>query len=429
MVSGLVELCPTPGRAAESTASSTGRRSRPTPCSSTAARGRDGRRRRGTATSSTSAPPAAAALLDHAGHPLAGAAVRAAPPPQGRRRADRSADGEVLEPLDEDEVRCGRAQLGTRASRRSPSASSSRISTRSTSGAPRRSSREEMPGAFVTSSADIFPQFREFERFTTACMNAFVGPTTGRYLERLGSALDRGRAGELHVMMSNGGVAAVETAAQKPVTLLLSGPRGGRARRALGGRDDGPQAADHLRRRRYVRRHRDRHGGRDQRGLGARHVGRRVSVARADDRHPHDRRRRRLDRVRRRGRRVPRRAAERRREPGPGLLRPGRRRSRRFTDANVVLGRIDPERFLGGEMRSTATPRSPPCSGSPSEGGLPLLEAAEGIVTIANANMSRAIRSRTSRRATIRASSHSSPSAAAARCRRPRSPSRSASPR
>ena len=41
---------------------------------------------------------------------------------------------------------------------------------------------EEIPGAFVTASADIFPQFREFERFTTACMNAFVGPKTGRYL-------------------------------------------------------------------------------------------------------------------------------------------------------------------------------------------------------------------------------------------------------
>ena len=36
--------------------------------------------------------------------------------------------------------------------------------------------REEMPDAFVTTSAGIFPQFREFERFTTACMNAFVGP-------------------------------------------------------------------------------------------------------------------------------------------------------------------------------------------------------------------------------------------------------------
>jgi len=68
---------------------------------------------------------------------------------------------------------------------------------------------EEIPGAFVTSSADIFPQFREFERFTTACMNAFVGPSTGSYLERLAGALaDEGVPGKLHVMMSNGGVAS-----------------------------------------------------------------------------------------------------------------------------------------------------------------------------------------------------------------------------
>src|SRR5262245_44402148 len=87
---------------------------------------------------------------------------------------------------------------------------------------------EELPDAFVTASADVFPQFREFERFTTACMNAFVGPKTGRYLERLGGALgEQGVAGELHVMMSNGGVASVDAAAEKPVTLLLSGPAAG----------------------------------------------------------------------------------------------------------------------------------------------------------------------------------------------------------
>ncbi|MCW2999398.1 MAG: hydantoinase/oxoprolinase family protein, partial [Solirubrobacterales bacterium] len=48
---------------------------------------------------------------------------------------------------------------------------------------------EEMPGCFISTSAGISPQFREFERFTTACMNAFVGPGTGLYLERLTEAL------------------------------------------------------------------------------------------------------------------------------------------------------------------------------------------------------------------------------------------------
>src|SRR5262249_58830803 len=87
---------------------------------------------------------------------------------------------------------------------------------------------EEIPGAFVTASADIFPQFREFERFTTACMNAFVGPKTGRYLERLAGAVEeQGVRGGLRVMMSNGGGASVEAAAEKPVALLLSGPAAG----------------------------------------------------------------------------------------------------------------------------------------------------------------------------------------------------------
>src|SRR5215207_6572082 len=88
--------------------------------------------------------------------------------------------------------------------------------------------REEMPDAFVTTSADIFPQFREFERFTTATMSAFVGPKTATYLDRLATSLQsEGVEGELHVMMSSGGVASVRTAAERPVTMLLSGPAAG----------------------------------------------------------------------------------------------------------------------------------------------------------------------------------------------------------
>ena len=78
---------------------------------------------------------------------------------------------------------------------------------------------------FVTTSVDIVPQFREFERFTTATISAFVGPKTGSYLERLASGLERqGVESELHVMMSSGGVAGEQAAAERPVTLLLSGP-------------------------------------------------------------------------------------------------------------------------------------------------------------------------------------------------------------
>ena len=84
--------------------------------------------------------PAAAPLLGDAGHPVAGAAVRPAPPPQGRHRADRAADGRGARRRST-RTRCARRRgsCATRASRRSPSASSSRTSTRSTSGARRRS--------------------------------------------------------------------------------------------------------------------------------------------------------------------------------------------------------------------------------------------------------------------------------------------------
>ena len=105
--------------------------------------------------------------------------------------------GEVLEALNEDEVRAAARAL------KEAGVESVAICFLFSYLNPEHERRaaeivaEEMPGAFVTSSADIFPQFREFERFTTACMNAFVGPSTGRYLERLAGALaERGRARE-----------------------------------------------------------------------------------------------------------------------------------------------------------------------------------------------------------------------------------------
>ncbi len=87
---------------------------------------------------------------------------------------------------------------------------------------------EEYPGVFVTTSASIFPQFREFERFTTACINAFVGPKVHDYIANLESALRKENIGaKLHVMRSNGGIATSQSAREKPVTLLLSGPAAG----------------------------------------------------------------------------------------------------------------------------------------------------------------------------------------------------------
>ena len=87
---------------------------------------------------------------------------------------------------------------------------------------------EEFPRAFVTTSSSIFPQFREFERFTTAAINAFVGPKVGRYVHNLQGGLKKsGVRVDVHIMRSNGGVSPSEVAAEEPVTLLLSGPAAG----------------------------------------------------------------------------------------------------------------------------------------------------------------------------------------------------------
>ena len=88
--------------------------------------------------------------------------------------------------------------------------------------------REVMPDAFICTSSDVVPQFREFERFTTTAINAFVGPKVDHYLAAVEDKLSELGVGSiLHVMQSNGGTATANVARQRPVTLLLSGPVGG----------------------------------------------------------------------------------------------------------------------------------------------------------------------------------------------------------
>jgi N-methylhydantoinase A len=88
--------------------------------------------------------------------------------------------------------------------------------------------RDVMPEAFLCRSSDVVPQFREFERFTTTAINAFVGPQMESYIERLDSRLrEVGVAARLHVMQSNGGTATPEIVTRYPVRAILSGPAGG----------------------------------------------------------------------------------------------------------------------------------------------------------------------------------------------------------
>jgi N-methylhydantoinase A len=255
--------------------------------------------------------------------------------------------------------------------------------------------REEMPDAFVTTSVEIVPQFREFERFTTATISAFVGPKTGSYLDRLASGLaEHGVESELHVMMSSGGVAGVRAAAERPVTLLLSGPAagilGGQWAGTLSGRhrvitfDMGGTSADigivtgdgiteASARDTWI-------GGYpllvpmlDVHTIGAGGG----SIAYVDEGGAF--------------RVGPRSAGA---DPGPACYGHGGEEPT-ISDAHVVLGRLDPERFLGGRMTLDREAAVEALARLAEQLGLPLAETAEGILTIANSNMARAIRSRT----------------------------------
>src|ERR1700730_314306 len=88
--------------------------------------------------------------------------------------------------------------------------------------------QEEFPAAFICTSHEIAPEFREFERLSTAVVNAYLGPVMKGYIDRLAPRLAAlGMSVTPHLTQSNGGVIGFETAADKPVRTVLSGPSTG----------------------------------------------------------------------------------------------------------------------------------------------------------------------------------------------------------
>jgi len=84
---------------------------------------------------------------------------------------------------------------------------------------------EEAPEISISISYQVLPQIKEFERTSTTVTNAYVKPLTGRYLSKLAGRLQAiGFHGKLFIMLSSGGVTSVETAAQFPVRVIESGP-------------------------------------------------------------------------------------------------------------------------------------------------------------------------------------------------------------
>ena len=98
---------------------------------------------------------------------------------------------------------------------------------------------EEIPGAYVTMSSELARVMREYERFSTAAMNCYVGPKTAYYLRDLDARLrEAGVTSKLRIMQSNGGVSTVESCARRPIRILMSGPAGG----VIGGASEGEMA-------------------------------------------------------------------------------------------------------------------------------------------------------------------------------------------
>ena len=85
-----------------------------------------------------------------------------------------------------------------------------------------------MPDLSITLASDVCPEIREFERFSTACANAYVKPLMSRYLADLRDRLNAfGVCCPFLMMTSGGGLCSVETAREFPIRLVESGPAGG----------------------------------------------------------------------------------------------------------------------------------------------------------------------------------------------------------
>ena len=88
--------------------------------------------------------------------------------------------------------------------------------------------RAALPDLTVSLSCDVVPEFKEYERMSTTAINAYVAPVMVRYLRRLQASIaDLGIPSDVHIMQSNGGTMTAGLAVEKPVHTILSGPAAG----------------------------------------------------------------------------------------------------------------------------------------------------------------------------------------------------------
>ena len=88
--------------------------------------------------------------------------------------------------------------------------------------------REALPGTFICASHDVLSEFREYERTSTTVTNAGLGPVMSRYLDRLEQRVaSLGLGTTAHIQQSNGGFASPREAGHRPISTLVSGPAAG----------------------------------------------------------------------------------------------------------------------------------------------------------------------------------------------------------
>ena len=236
---------------------------------------------------------------------------------------------------------------------------------------------------FISISSRILPEFREYERTSTVVVNSYVGPVMARYLTQLESVLGHG----LRVMQSSGGSITASLAADQPVRTILSGPAGG----VVGAFYTGVQAGypDIITL--------DMGGtstdvslcpGRIKETTSANLGGYPVSVPMIEI-HTVGAGGGSIARVDAGGALVvgPQSAGA---DPGPACYGKGDRIT--VTDANLTLGRLRSDGFLGGRM-TLDQERSQSLMGDLSAGvGASVTDTALGIIRVVNSNMERAIR-------------------------------------